>query len=154
MPGHPTAERDADRGDLALADPHAAEPRALPRGDAEIGERRDEDALEHLEIPAHVGPEGAEPDDRVADQLPGPVVGDLAAAVRPEDRHVARRRRAEKARVGAAAQGVDGRMLEEEERVGPAGEPPCDQRLLPGERAPVLDPSGEAHLEPHGRIRH
>src|SRR5207249_10460125 len=75
VPGHPAAERDADRGDLALADPHAAEPRALPRGDAEIGERRDEDALEHLELPAPGGPEGAEPDDRVAGQLPGPGVG-------------------------------------------------------------------------------
>src|SRR5205823_13038205 len=84
VPGHPAAERDADRGDLALADPHAGQPRAPPRRDAESGERRDEDTLEHVEVPAHIGPEGAEPDDRVAHQLPGAVVGDLATAVRAE----------------------------------------------------------------------
>src|SRR5262249_41382383 len=71
----------------------------------------------------------------------------LATTTGAHDRHGARRRSAEEAGVGAAAERVDGRVLEEEERVRRARQPLGDERLLPPRRRLVLDEAGTRHLE-------
>ena len=73
--------------DLAVADPDAGELVALARsrGNAGVGERVDERALHRGDVLAHVG----HVHDRVADELAGPVVGQLAAALVSHDVDVA-----------------------------------------------------------------
>ena len=103
------AARDlhADRGDLLVTDPDARVAAARGARRPEVGERVDEHAFER----AHVRHDVAQPvapvgqrDDRVADQLPGPVVRDVAAAIGAHER---RHRRAPaapaRARVGASS---------------------------------------------------
>ena len=92
-------------------------------------------------------------EDRVADQLAGPVVGHLSAATdahapaRPPPAAAPRKRG-----IGPAAERVDGRVLEQQQDVGATGEPPRLQRLLPGERGLVGHPPAARHLEVHARI--
>ena len=83
-PGHPCA----DRPDLAVGralDPGAAAPRHPDRGHPEIGAGPDHGLFQRPHVGDHVD-RLAELDDRVAGQLPGPVPGDLAAAVHVDDR--------------------------------------------------------------------
>ena len=73
-----------DRGDLLVTDPDAGIARLALGRDSEIGERVDEHAFEctHVrhDVAQSVTPVGQR-DDRVPDQLPGPVIGDVAAAI-------------------------------------------------------------------------
>src|SRR5262249_3947108 len=75
----------------------------------------------------------------------------LPAPADPQHRDLAARRRAEKARIGAAPQRVDGRMLQHQQRVRTAYEPAGDQRLLPAERGLVrhAPETSDAKLHPH-----
>ena len=99
---------------VGVDQPHAAASLdALPR-DPELGEHLDEHALE----PAHVGDDVdgvGEPDDRIADQLPGTVPGDLAAAIHVDD---GRAVGGPLVRFGALARRVHGRVLQEEDGIG------------------------------------
>ena len=91
--GDPAREMDADRGDLLLPRPDADELLALPRlgGDAVVGQGADQHLLEVADVAPDVPPVGAEVDDRIADELPRAVVGDLAAAIALGDLDAARR---------------------------------------------------------------
>ena len=53
--------------------------------------------------------------------------------------------------IRAPAERVDGRMLEEQERVGPTGKPARDETLLPGERLVIVDASRDPDFEELGR---
>jgi hypothetical protein len=84
------AARDlhSDRGHLRTAGPHTGEARFRLRVDSETRQRRDDDRLQ----PADVGQDISLPvaparqrEDRVADELPGAVVRDVAAAVGPHE---------------------------------------------------------------------
>ena len=145
--GDPLPDADADRGDLPLARPHSRQPRDGMGPDAEPGQGIDQRGLDGPDEPVHVGP--LHPDDRVADELPRPVVGDVAAPSHPLQRDPFRSERfpghQQVRLVAAAAERVDVRVREEEERVG---DPPVRAALqvvqLDVERVPV------PHLaEPH-----
>ena len=92
--------------------------------------------------------------DRVADELPGAVVGELAAARRAHDVDpaLAVEGLAERqvARVGAAADGVDRRVLEQQHQVRQlAGLDALAQALLQRRRLAVLDAAEMADPELH-----
>ena len=99
------AARDlhADRGDLLVTDPHAGIPRLTVRGDTELGERVDEHAFERAhvrdDVAQAVAPVGQR-DDRVADELTGPVIRDVAAAIRAHELGADARRRHQHVRRG------------------------------------------------------
>src|SRR5204863_198396 len=148
---------DADRGDLAVVDPHAGEVRALlgahARRYALVGERGEQRALHG----AHELDDVVGVHDRVADELAGAVVGDAPAAVDVDDVDAlgavpvfAHR---QLALAGAPPARVDGRVLEQEQRVGDlVGLAARAQALLEGEGLPVLDLAemGHPQLTRHG----
>ena len=111
----------ADRGDLLVADPHAGEPVLAVRVDAEAGERVDQRGFEPADVRDDVGRAVAplrQRDDRVADELAGPVVRDVAAAVGVHELRADARRRHEHVRgIGARAERVDVRVLEQQQVV-------------------------------------
>ena len=125
-PGHPSA----DRAQLAVRPRRrvAQHPRAAatchPRGGhPEFGARPDERFLERAHVGHHVK-RLAELDDRVAGQLPGPVPGDLAAAVHVDHRGA---RVAERpVRCGCPLAGrIHGLVFEQQAAVGRlVGDPP------------------------------
>jgi hypothetical protein len=104
------------------AGPDAGEAVDHARLDAVLRQRPDHHPLQAPHVLVDVVAVGAQGDDRVGDQLAGPVVGDAAAAVGVADldplplvpvgshRQLRRRR--------AAAAGVDGRVLEQQQDVG------------------------------------
>ena len=91
-------------------------------------------------------------EDRVADELAGPVVGRLAAAVGLDDLDVGAFRDVQLARLGAPAERDHRRVLEQEDRVrqraalNGAGERPLQlPRLAVGDEAEVPDLRGLRH---------
>ena len=82
----PAVDADAERRDLAVLDPHADVLAVLAgdRADPELGERLDQDALEVVRVLAQILAVVAQVEDRVADELPGPVPGRAAAAIGPQ----------------------------------------------------------------------
>jgi len=82
--GHPTADVHADGGDLALLHPDAGATGNAARRQAELRQCIDNHLLEPAHVGDHVPPPLAEVEDRVAHQLSGTVIGDVAAAVRLE----------------------------------------------------------------------
>src|SRR5262249_30841561 len=149
VPGHPPPDRHPHRCDLATVAPHPREAWTSVRRDVEIREHPDEHVLEAAHVPANVGSEVAEPEDRVADELARTVIGHLTAPLRSDDRNAGCRRVAEMPRIAPAPQRVPRGVLEEEHRVRSTGEPAGDQRLLQGERPLVVDPPQNPHLELH-----
>ena len=94
---HALRDADADGGDLAVgtavvgrAPRRRCGPRPALRGDAELGADVDQHALHAADVGDDVDRVG-QPHDRVADELPGAVPGDLAAAVDVDDRACRRR---------------------------------------------------------------
>ena len=91
--GNPAAHANAERGDLVLGggaverrrlvgpgDPDADAVLAGLADDAELGQRIDQPALERADEGAHVGAAAPEVEHDIGDALPGPVIGELAAA--------------------------------------------------------------------------
>src|SRR5262245_22070398 len=152
VPGHPAPDGHADGSDLARAHPDARQPGTSLGGDAEMRQRADQHLFEPAHVPAHVGPQVAQAEDRVAHQLPGPVIRDLTAATDPDHRDGAVGGCSEEARIGTAPERVDGRMLEHEKRVRPAGESTSDQRLLPGERDVVRHTPASRDAKVHAHM--
>ena len=101
---------------VAGLQPDAAAAGDASRGDAEVAADRDQRLLEaaHVVDDEHVV---GQRHDRVADQLAGAVEGDLAAAVDLDHRGAVG---GALVRLGALAGGVDGGVLEQQHRVGPA----------------------------------
>ena len=150
--GDAVGDVHADRGDLALADPHADVLVAEPgrRLHARVAERGDDRALHREDVLRHA----RDAHDRVADQLPGAVVGELAAARRAHDVDpaLAVERLAERqvALVRAAPDRVDRRVLEQQHQLRQlTGDDPLAQALLQGRRLAVFDPSEVADPEFH-----
>jgi hypothetical protein len=106
---------DADRRDLPRRplEPHARQPVDARRADAERGDRANERLLEIAAVALHVLPVPGEVENRVADELPRPVVGRLPAAVRLDDRDVGAVGDVQLARLRATAERDRRRMLEE-----------------------------------------
>jgi hypothetical protein len=138
----------ADRGDLAVVDPHArVVVDAAGAGEADVGQRVDHDLLEGVDVRGGVGDARLrrQREDRVADELAGAVVGDVATTAHLHELGADRRRGHEHVgEVGADAEGVGVRMLLEQQVVVRR---PLEQRLLHRERVPVADPSDPADAE-------
>ena len=81
-------------------------------------QRPDQRLLEVAAVAPHVLPVPGQVEDRVADELPGRVVGRLAAAVDLDDRDVGAVRHVQLSLLGAAAERDRRRVLEEEDGVG------------------------------------
>ena len=92
------------------------------RGEAEIGGRADHGFFELRDVPADVAPMLGQIQDRIADDLAGAVVGDVATAIAGMEFHVFLReqlvRDAQIVARAVAAEGDDVRMLAEEQHVG------------------------------------
>src|SRR5207237_3301498 len=94
------------------------------------------------EIPVEVLPVAAQVEDRITDQLPGPVERDVAAALDLE--HVDAFRVQQVGRPGGAAQRDHGRVLKQQEQVlrQATVDPRLGKRTLPVERLAVGDATG------------
>ena len=93
MAGDPAGNSDTDRRELFLADPHSGEPINSSGRDAVVAGDSYEHFLEIPNVAVHVTPVGLQVDDWIADDLPGTVVGDVAAATGFEDLNPARGKR-------------------------------------------------------------
>jgi hypothetical protein len=148
----------ADRGDLALLDPHARELaallRAATRGHAHLAQSGDQSPLQRRDVLDDV----VDAHDRVADQLPRPVVGHLAAAVGLDDvealHPVPVLTHRELARDRAPSARVDRPVLEHQQDVRDSiplarrGQPALER-----ERLAVIDRPEVAHPELSGHAR-
>jgi hypothetical protein len=93
-------------------------------------------------------------DDRVTNELAGPVVGDVAAAARLVDldparsKHVRARQNVSASAVAAHAEGQDVGMFEQEQRIADdAGSAIFHQGSLQGECLSVGDAAQASHVE-------
>src|SRR5205814_6492979 len=149
-PRRPDASRAAHPDDRALpgpavrkVDPHPGLAALPPRGDSVGRERVGERELDRANVANEVIV-FAETGDRISDELPGSVIGDIAATIDPVDRrargvkHVG----ANEKMVGspAAPDGVDGRMLEEQKPLRVARANARRDRLLEPPGVEVRDP--------------
>src|SRR5438132_9016344 len=79
--GHTHADRSYLRGaTVRQVDPHAGLPTLCARGDAVARERVPHCVLDRAHVPDEIVPLD-EPDDRIANELPRAVVGDVATAI-------------------------------------------------------------------------
>ena len=122
----PAAQLHADRRDLAVLDPHARIPvEASGAAHAEIGERVDQQLLDGAHVRDRVGHAAAalprHGEDRIADELAGAVIRDVATSIGAHElgAHV-RGRHEHVAHVGAHAERVDVRMLEQQQSGRPS----------------------------------
>src|SRR5690349_20298991 len=82
---NPAGNADADRADLFITNPGAAESLHAPGLESVARADTDHHFLEVANVAMHVAPIGIEVDDRITHQLAGAVVGHVAAAARLED---------------------------------------------------------------------
>ena len=102
--GDPARDTHSDRSQLIGAYPCAREPLDAFAPQAEVSRCSDHHLFEIADVPVHVATIGAEVHDRVSDDLPWPVIRDVAAAARlvHGDRHG--RRACPESRSGATGQ--------------------------------------------------
>ena len=152
---HPLRDVHADRGDLPRirrsVDPDAGQSFDSRRLDFDGGERADQRLFEVPAVTLDVLPVAGQVEDRVADELPGPVVRGLAAAVCLEDLDLGAVGDVELALLGSPPQRDHRGMLEEQDRVR-------DRALRDGGRERALQVPGLAvrdlpqvqHVRPSG----
>ena len=114
MHGNPFANANAQRGELPFAYPHAGEAFAAMGRDAESSREADEILLQEAEVVVQVASALVEIEDRISCELPGAVVSSLPAAIGFEDG--VGEVFAQAGAVASAADGVDGLVLEKDER--------------------------------------
>src|SRR5207247_4419332 len=144
-----TTRRDPARqiapgaGYLPVPGPHPGQTGNPRRAQAVAGECPDQDLLQVPEVARHVTPVRAQVQNRIPDQLAGPVVGDLTAPTRVGDRHtpLPERRLAEQdvLAAGIPAQRDHRRVLEEEEVLLPAPLHEAGALVLERRRFGVID---------------
>src|SRR5579863_9406782 len=81
----PARDVDAHRHQLVVADPDARGARDAARLDAEVARHADEHFLERPHVPAEVAPVLGQIENRIAYELAGTVIRDVAAAIRFEE---------------------------------------------------------------------
>ena len=158
--GDPARDADADGRQLLVADPDAGQSRDASARRCRNRRRPDQHLFEVAHVPVHVAAIGLEIDDRVADDLAGPVIGDVAAAPGLEHLDAARgqvvvgRENVRPAAVAAHAEREDGRMLDQQQQIADrAGAPLLDERALQRERVGVRHQAEAPDLEGSHRIR-
>jgi hypothetical protein len=121
--GHPSRDSNPNRGKFFLTDPDPGQPVNSPAGNAVIRCDPNEHFLEVSNVTVHVAPIGLEVHDWVADDLSGPVVGDIAAPPGLEHVNAARRERfccrqdVRASTVASNAESQDGGMFDKQEGV-------------------------------------
>ena len=97
MKADPMANPDADRGDLALSspagpvpDPYADAIFSAFAGNSEVGQRGDDPVFKGRDEGADIAAAPLEIEHHIGHPLPGPVIGELAAAARRKDRKALR----------------------------------------------------------------
>ena len=88
---NPARDAYADRRELLLADPDAGQPFHPTSLDAVIGGGTDEDGFEVAHVAVDVAAARVQVDDGITDELPGTVIGDVAAPAGLMDLDIARR---------------------------------------------------------------
>jgi hypothetical protein len=131
--GDPAGDADPDRADLVLGQPGAGQARNACRREAVVAARPDHHLLEVADVTVHVAPSWRKLEDRVADHLPGAVVGDVAAAASLEHLEAARAQRLgweqDVLAARVAAEREDGVVLEQQQLVGHAPGLPLGHQL-------------------------
>ena len=82
----PVANAHADRRDLAFGNPHAGQPSSRLRRDPERGKQLDHHLLDPAKIAVQVLSASSQINNRITDELPGPMIGCLAATINREKR--------------------------------------------------------------------
>src|SRR5579885_673375 len=140
MQRDPAADPHANRRNLARADPHAGELVAAAGADSINRKRVYDSALQRPQIRMNVARRTLQRHNRVGDQLPGAMVGDLPAARDPVHRNP--RRSEQKLLIGTASQCEHVRMLQQQQ--GIADSPRMargNQRVLQAQCLLVIDSS-------------
>ena len=108
-----------DRGDLSgwPLEPDSGQPLDPRRIDAERRQRPDQSLLQVSAVALDVLAVPCQVEDRIADELPRPVVGRLAAAVGLDDLDAGALRHMHLAGLGASPQRDHGRVLQQHHRV-------------------------------------
>src|SRR5688572_26856213 len=124
---NPAADADANRGKFLLAarlaGPHARQSRHPACLDAEECRGTNQHRLEIANVVMHIAPIRIQVEDRIADELAGAVVRDVAAAARLEYRNAGGRERSftgddvRALAAGLDAERDDRRMFEQQQRV-------------------------------------
>jgi hypothetical protein len=111
---------DADARDLPRRrfEPDAGQTLDPRRGDPKGADGPDQGFLEVTAVALDVPPVPVQIEDRVADELPGPVVRRLAAAIGLDDVDVGSGRHVQLVVSGPPAEGDHRRMLDQDHRVG------------------------------------
>ena len=113
----PMPHADADRGDFALLDPDAGQAGAGRGVDLVGREQLDQERFDPAQIAMQILPVAAQIEEKITDQLPGPVISRLPAAV-DRDKRMRQMRGAAQARlIGRAADGVNRIVFEQPELV-------------------------------------
>src|SRR5579863_3496714 len=153
MEGDPASDADAERGDLVLRrrpikpgglirprDPDADAILARLARHAEKTKRVDQPGFESADKGAHIRPSALQIKHHISDALAGPMIGELAAAPRAENRKA---RVDEIALLRARAGGVERRMFEKPHAFGRlASGDLFDARLHGGDGVIVRDEAG------------
>src|SRR5512140_3034511 len=112
MHRHPASDPDADRRQLPFLGPDTGPPRDPPRLHPEVAGDGDEQFFEEAEVAMEIATPSAQVDDGIPDQLPRPVPGYVPPTVDPHRFYG----RVENIRsIPAAADGIDRRMLQQEQ---------------------------------------
>ena len=144
MRSHPSADVHADGGDLGVSHPNSRAFRNAARLDAEVRQGIDQRLLDGPHVSAHIALPLAQVEDGKADDLPRPVIGNIAAAIGGMEGDT----RASQdfltgqkiVQMAVASQGDGVRMLQQDELVGNgAGLAIGNQPLLPLEGSRVFD---------------
>ena len=142
-----------DGGDLALTHPDARQLRDAAGPDVEIRQRIDQRLLDRPHIRAHVAFPFAQIHDGIAHDLPRPVIGDIAAAVRGMEGDAGAGQQffagqnVLQVAIAAHRDGVG--MFQQDELIGDGAHfPLLHQPLLPCEGSTILHRSGFLPLAP------
>jgi hypothetical protein len=131
--------------------PEAGEAGETGGGEAEGSGGEEHDVFEETDVVGGGEVAGAEVEDGVGDELAGAVKGDVAAAVALDDLGAALGKGVgvdeEVFGPGAAAECVDGRVLEDGERLGRAVKDGGGGVLLPAPGVVVVDEAGAAEAD-------
>ena len=135
-------------------DPDAGQPGHAAAVDAVVGRHADQHLFQVAHVAVHVAAIGLQVDDRVADDLAGAVVGDVAAAAGLVHLDAARgqrlggRENVRSAAVAAHAERQDVRMLDEQQQIADAARAPLlDERALQRQRVGVRHEAEPPDLE-------
>jgi hypothetical protein len=132
-----------------------------PALDTEIPQRHDQGLFDVAHVAVHVAPIRPQVEDRVTDELARAVIGDVAAASCFEDGHALRGQRFRRRHdvrgfaAGLDAEGDDGRVFEQKQRVGDRSGPALvDQSRLQIQALAVVETPEAPHVERARRGRY